>query len=248
MQKTQFFLIVLLATFFTKVDCQQTPTVYPGAVPMTQGDENKNITRDEYASFRYLTRDDYSKVRVYYANENKEPLFEQNSERGKTAFFSYIRRMPDDAGVSVLEKQGRSRIPSRVFSNLHGLTVQGVLSKEKAVDIENMYNYLESCYFVQHEESPGDLSGMDEIIFRKYEEKLGLGGSGSVSQQEAMEKAQELISSGRVKEGVELLESFQEQQISRLETATGSEAADIWIECLEEIASHAYTIAININL
>ncbi|MFP4367320.1 MAG: hypothetical protein ACLFQA_09530 [Bacteroidales bacterium] len=249
MQKIPFFLLVLLAALFTKVDCQPTPTVYPGAVPMTTGDEHRNMNREEYASFRYLSRDDFSKVCAYYANENKEPFSEQNDGvRGRSAFFSYIRRMPDDSGVAVHEMQGRSGIPSRIFSNLQGLTVQGALDKETVVEIEKKYNYLKSCYFVLHEENPGSFAGMDEIIFRKYEEKLGLGGSESLSQQDLMKKAQELISSGRVQEGVELLESFQKQQISRLETSISSEAADIWIECLEEIASHAYTVIININL
>ncbi len=249
MQKIQLLLIVLLAAFMTGAECQQMPTVYPGAVPMTAADENSNRTREQYANFRYLTRESYSKVWAYYANENNKPRSEQDDgDRGRHAFFSYIRRMPDDAGVAIAERQGRSRIPNEIFSKLNGLVIQGIITEERAKEVEKKYRYLENCYFVHREDDNGDISRVDDIIFRKYNREFGITGSGQMNQDEMIAKAHELISGGRMKEGAELLKMATEKQIAGMQFSMSEEVVDKWVECLEEIASNAYTVLINIQL
>jgi hypothetical protein len=249
MQKILFSLIVLLAAFMSRAECQQMPTVYPGAVPMTPEDENRNRTREQYANFRYLTRDSYSKVWAYYASENNKPRSEKDEgENGRHAFFSYVRRMPDDAGVSIAGRQGRSRIPNEIFSKLNGLVIQGVITDERAKEVENKYRYLENCYFVQREDDNGDISSVDNIIFRKYNREFGITGSGPMNQDEMIAQAHELISAGRMKEGAELMKMAAEKQIAGMQFSMSEDVVDKWVECLEEIAANAYSVIIHFSL
>ncbi len=238
MQKIKFFLFVVLTAFFTEAVSQQIPTVYPGAVLKNPGIKN-----------HYLTKDNYSEVRAYYVNENNEPRREHdNGESGISAFFSYVRRMPDDIGVTVSERQGRSRVPYAVFQNLRGLAAHGVVDMDRVNEIEKKYSYLDRCYFVRKRDERGEVSSVDDIIFRKYENKLGIGGIETVDAEDIMERAQALMGQGRMDEAMELLQKFQDQQIAGIELATSPEAVDMWIECLDEIASEAYQVEIRIHL
>ncbi len=248
MQKIQL-LFLLMAAFVAKADCQKVPTMYPGAVPLTAEDENRNRTREGYATFSYLTRDNYSNVRSYYVNENAEPRYEQDEGDGsKSAFFSYLRRMPEDVGVTVSKRQGRSRVPSRIFSKLEGLVFHGIITKDRLSELERKYSYLEGFYFVNKKDESGKVMSVDEAIYNKYEKKIASGGSEDIDQEAMMEKAAQLINSGRIQEGAELMKRAVNQQLVGAELALSPEVVDIWIECLDEIASNAYTILIHIQL
>ncbi len=249
MQKIRFLIILLLAVPFTRGECQQSPTLYPGAVPMTAADENSSRAREQYASFRYLTRESYEKVRAYYVKENREPRSEDIDGESRTAFFSYLRRMPDDAGVYVIKMGGRSRVPNRIFTTLDNLAGAGIIPPEQAKEAEQKYGYLAGCYFAMGKDERENVLTMDEVIYRKYEGKMGMASSAeTVNQEQVLEKVQELMNSGRMQEGMELMKKFTEQQIAQTQVALSPEVLDIWIECLEEIAAHAYTVMIHVTL
>jgi hypothetical protein len=249
MQKIRLLIILFLAVSFTRGECQQSPTLYPGSVPMTAEDENRNHTREQYASFRYLTREGYEKVRTYYVKENREPRSESIDGESRTAFFSYLRRMPDDAGVYVAKMGGRSRVPNRIFTTLGNLGAAGIIPPERAEEVENKYGYLAGCYFTMGKDERENVLTMDEVIYRKYEGKMGMASSvETMNQQQVMEKVQELMNSGRMQEGMELMKKFTEQQIAETQVAISPQVVDIWIECLEEIAANAYTVMIHVIL
>lgn len=223
--------------------------MYPGAVPLSAEDEHRKRTREDYANFRYLTRDDFSKVRAYYVNENAEPRSQQDEgDTGKSAFFSYVRRMPDDVGVTVSERQGRSRVLSRILSKLEGLVLHGRITNDRVNEVKQKYSYLKDCYFVEKEDDSGEIMSIDEVIYNKYEKKIAYGGNEEIDQDEMIEKATELINSGKVQEGAELMKMAMDQQLAGAELALSPEVVDIWIECLEELASNAYTTLIHIQL
>jgi hypothetical protein len=249
MNKNRISITLLLAALFTGALCQQAPTIYPGAVPLTAADETSNLTRAQYASFRYVTRDNFEKVRAYYTKENREPRSEKTDGLSRTAFFSYLRRMPDDAGVTVVEAGGSSRVPVRIFNKLENMAAAGIITRESADEVKKKYGYLANCYFTQGMDDRENVLAMDEVIYRKYEGKMGMGSSVQpLSQEQMLEKAQELINSGRMQEGMELMKKFTEQQIALTQVALSPGVVDIWIECLEEMASHAYTIMIHVDL
>ncbi len=249
MQKFQILLIFLLAAFPFKSECQQQPTLYPGAVPGIKGEETGFIKREQYSMSVFFTRDSYEKVRAYYVNENTQPRTEKgDSEKGRSAFFSYVRRMPDDVGVTITERMGRSRVPAAIFSKLQGLAVQGVIPESRVDQIKEKYSYLEKCYFIMEKDEDGELVSVDDLIYRKYDRKLDPERSGEVDKEEIMQKAQQLMNQGRMQEGMELLKKMTEDQLAGIELATSPEAAEIWVECLDEIASSAFDVSISILL
>ncbi len=63
-----------------------------------------------------------------------------------------------------------------------------------------------------------------------------------------MEKAQELVMQGKTEEGTELLRKASENMQKGLEMGTSADAVDIWIECLDELASVAYPIEIRLQI
>lgn len=245
MRKIRLIFIIVLVSSAPRAESQQRPTIYPGAVPSISGRELK---LEDWQRGSYLTRDSYQKVKAYYVNENGEPGSERDGERGKGAFFSYVRRMPDDVGVSVNERQGRSRVPNSIFSNLRGLAVQGIISDDRVNQIREKYSYLENCYYITREDESGKLVSVDDIIFREYEKKVDPGVTAEADADDMMERAQQLIAQGKMQEGLELMKKYQERQIAGIELATSPRAAEIWIECLEELAANAYDVQISIQL
>ncbi len=249
MIKISILLIVLLAAFISPADSQSRPSLYPGAVSAVQGEETGYIKGEQYSVSVYYTSDSYSSVRAFYVDENGEPRREENEgDRGKGAFFSYYRRMPDDIGVSISERQGRSRVPARIFNNLNGLAIQGVIPESRVNEIEEKYSYLERCYFRRKKDETGGHEPADEIIFKKYQEKLEIGMIQPASTDEIVEKAQELFNQGRMQEGMELMKKLQEDQLAGAKLATSPRAVEMWLECLEELAANAYDVAITIIL
>ena len=63
-----------------------------------------------------------------------------------------------------------------------------------------------------------------------------------------MQRAQQLMSQGRMQEGMELLKKMTEDQLAGIHLATSPEATDLWVECLDEIASNAHDVSIFILL
>ncbi len=249
MIKISILLIVMLAAFIDTSDCQPRPSLYPGAVSAVAGEETGYMAGKEYSISVYYTNDSYARVRAFYVNENGEPRKEQDDgDRGRGAYFSYYRRMPDDISVSISERQGRSRVPSRIFNNLNGLAIQGVIPESRVNEIKEKYSYLERCYFRSTKDETGGLESADEKIYRRYEEKLGVGMRQPASTDEIMEKAQELFNQGRMQEGMELMKKLQEEQLEGAKLATSPRAAEMWLECLEELAADAYDVAIAILL
>ncbi len=53
--------------------------------------------------------------------------------------------------------------------------------------------------------------------------------------------------SSLMQKGMELLKKLQDDQIGAFEFALSAEAVDKWIECLDEIASNAYSVRISIQ-
>ena len=249
MQKFQILLIFLVVAFPVKSECQQQPTLYPGAIPRIKGEETGFMKREQYSMSVFLTRDSYEKVRAYYINENNQPRSEQDDGRGgRSAFFSYVRRMPDDVGVTITERMGRSRVPAAIFSKLQGLAIQGVIPESRVNQIKEKYSYLEKCYFIMERDENGELVSVDDLIYRRYDLKLDPERGGEVDKEEIMQQAQQLMSQGRMQEGMELLKKMTEGQIAVMHLATSPEAADMWVECLDEIASSAYDVSISILL
>ncbi|TVR74270.1 MAG: hypothetical protein EA408_03125 [Marinilabiliales bacterium] len=223
--------------------------MYPGAVKATRGEETGFASGEQYSVSVYYTKDSYQDVRSYYVSEIGEPRMEEDDgDRGKSSFFSYQRRMPEDIGVRISGRQGRSRVPSRIFNSLNGLAVQGVIPESRVNEIREKYSYLERCYFVSEKDESGKLVAADELIYKRYEEKIGAGGVESESSEEVMERAQQLMAQGRMQEATELLKKMQEGQLAGAELATSPRAAEMWVECLEELAASAYDVSITIYL
>ena len=249
MQKFQIVLIFLFASFPVKSECQQQPTLYPGAVSRIKGEETGFMKREQYSMSAFLTKDSFDKVKAYYVSENTRPRHEQDDGKGgRSAFFSYVRRMPDDVGVTITERQGRSRVPAAIFSKLQGLAIQGVIPGSRVNEIKDKYSYLEKCYFIMERDDNGELVSVDDLIYRRYDRKLDPERSGEVDKEEIMQRAQQLMNQGRMQEGMELLKKMTEDQLAGIQLATSPEAADMWVECLDEIASSAYDVSISILL
>ncbi len=81
---------------------------------------------------------------------------------------------------------------------------------------------------------------------KKYLHKTGLGEFESMD--EIMERAKELMMQGRTQEGAELMRKASENMQKGLEKGTSADAVDIWIECLDELASVAYPIEIRLQI
>ncbi len=156
--------------------------------------------------------------------------------------------MPDDVGVTITERQGRSRVPAAIFSKLQGLAIQGVIPESRVNEITEKYSYLEKCYFIMERDDNGKLISVDDLIYRRYDRKLDPERSGEVDKEEIMQQAQQLMNQGRIQEGMELLKKMTEDQLAGIDLATSPEAADLWVECLDEIAYSAYDVSISILL
>lgn len=89
MLKIHLTTIVLMAAMFIAAGYQQKPTLYPGAVPATEGEKTGFESGEQYSVSTYITKDSYADVRAYYVNENGEPRREDvKDERVRSAFFS----------------------------------------------------------------------------------------------------------------------------------------------------------------
>ena len=238
MKKAHIILLFFPVVFIVTTHGQERPTIFPGAVPQWESNEDY-----------FLTNEDYESVISYYTKEKGAPRHEDDSgEKGRSAWFLYIEMLPDDGGLYVSEKKGNSRGAERVFSQLQSLVVRGHASQEQVNEIEQKYGYLKQYYFVYRKNERGKDVPYDEIIFSKHDKKLGLGGTEVVDMDEVMQKAQQLMSEGKTQEGLALIKQANEDIISGMNTANSAEAVDLWIECLEEIAANAYPVQLAIAM
>ncbi len=226
------FLLMLSAG----LNAQRKPSVFPGALPESPGNE-----------MHFVVNASYDEVKAFYVKENGNPRHEEDaSEAGKRAFFQYYARMPDPDGVYIDYRTGHNRAVSRVFSELRGLMTIGHVSQEEFNDLEKKYMPLRNYFYLKKENDEGELMGEDEIIFESYRKKMG-GAAEEADYQAMMKKGQELMASGRMEEGVELMKKAQLGMLEGLQTAVGEEAVGIWIECLEEMAASSYPIRLTIH-
>jgi hypothetical protein len=234
MRKILLTLIVFNFLSPFKSDCQE-PSVYPGAA--------KKFLEGKYT---FLTRDSYEKVKDYYQKEIGRNPREDTRGPGLSCSFVYVPRMPDPDAVFITLHRGRSRATNSVFSELGKLIYGGVLSQVRYDEIHDQYGYLSRCYYVQVKDENGENTTRDEMIYQKYLHKTGLGQFESID--EVMEKAQQLMMQGRTQEGTELLRKATENMQKGLDKGTSADAVDIWIECLDELASGAYPIEIHLQI
>ncbi len=234
MRKTLLILIAFNYLSLVKSDCQE-PSVYPGAA--------KQYLEGNHT---FLTRDSYEKVKDYYQKEIGKNARDDTRGPGLSCSFVYVPRKPDPDAVFITWHRGRSLATNSVFSELGKLIYGGVLSQDRYDEIHDQYGYLSRCYYVQVKDENGEITTRDEMIYQKYLHKTGLGQFESMD--EVMKKAQELIMQGRTQEGTELLKKATENMQKGLEKGTSADAVDIWIECLEELASVAYPIEIRLQI
>ena len=234
MRKILLTLIVFIFLSPFKSDCQE-PSVYPGSA--------KKFLESDHI---YLTRDSYEKIKDYYQKEIGRNPQEDTRGPGFSAYFVYVPRMPDPDAVFITRHRGNSRATNRVFSELGKLLYNKVLSQDRYDEIHDQYGYLSSCYYVQVMDENGEITTSDEITYQKYLHKTGLGEFESIH--DIMEKAQELMMQGRTQEGTELMRKASENMQKGLKKGTSADAVDIWIECLDELASVAYPIEIRLQI
>lgn len=234
MRKIILTLIVFNFLSLSKSDCKE-PSVYPGAAKQYLEGDNA-----------YLTIDGYEKVKDYYQKEIGRTARDDTRGPGLSCSFVYVPRKPDPDAVFITWHRGRSIATNNVFSELGKLLYSGVLSQDRYDEISSQYDHLSKCYYVQVKDENGETTTRDEIIFQKYNHKAGLGETDSI--EEVIERARELIMQGKTEEGNELIRKTSENMQQGMERATSAEAIDIWIECLEELASVAYPIRIRLQV
>ncbi len=234
MRKIILTLLVFNFLSLVKSDCQE-PSVYPGAA--------KKFLEGRYT---FLTRDSYEEVKDYYQKEIGKNARDDTRGPGLSCSFVYVPRNPDPDAVFITWHRGRSLATNSVFSELGKLIYGGVLSQYRYDEIYDQYGYLSRCYYVQVKDENGEITTRDEIIYQKHLHKTGLGQFESIH--EVMEKAQELVMQGKTEEGTELMRKATENMQKGLEKGTSADAVDIWIECLEELASVAYPIEIRLQI
>ncbi len=206
----------------------QQPVEYSSAVPLNPGN-----------SSYYLTKDSYEQVVSFYERIYGRPdhvSTQEGPDRNATFFYKEITFEP--LGIHISEMQGNSRAVVRVFSELKGLIVRNALDQSQYNEIENIYMHLKDHYYA---------NDSDEAIFDKYYKVLGEGGIGAVDKEETMKKAQELMMSGKMTEGLELLEKMKESMIDGVSFSGSPEAINSWVECLEEMDEKKYPVLIKID-
>lgn len=226
--KKSTLLPIIFSTIITAYAQGQQPVEYPGTVAKNPG----------YTSY-YLTKDSYEKVKAFYVNTYGAPDYENTETNSKrTATFFYKETIIEPMGVHLNEKKGNNRTVVRVFSELKGLIIREILTQARYNEIEEKYMHLKDYYYVR---------GEDEIIYEKYHQMLGAGGTEALNKEETMAKAQELIMAGKIQEGTALLESFRDGMIENMEYANSEKAIDSWIDCLEELNTAKYQVSITID-
>lgn len=227
MNKSTFFPVVFCALTAVYAQGQQ-PVEYPGAVAQFQ--ESRNY---------YLTKDSYDEVKAFYVNKYGAPDHENNKdETKKSATFFYEETIFEPRGIHLSEKSGNCRAVVHVFSELKGSLIREILTQTRYDEVEERYKHLKDYYYVD---------GEDEIIYKKYHQMLGAGGTEALNKEETMAKAQKLIMAGKIQEGTALLESMRDGMIANMEYAGSEKAIDSWIDCLEELDVAKYLVRIRID-
>ena len=241
MRTTHVIFFLFLALICTNALSQKTsayPSIYPGSV--RKYETNRHV---------FLSKDSYEKVRAFYVREKGSPNSENKvGEKGINAWFKYMDYLPDDLGLSLQYATiPRSNAVNNVFRNLEGFVMRDVITREKMDEIKKKYEYLHHSFYVQGELDDGRKMLMDEIIYRKYNDKMDGESMQKKTMEEYMAEIQELMMAGRMQEGRELAEKIRDVQMEGMDKITGPEGVEIWVDCLKEIAENAYTVQISIG-
>lgn len=227
MRKPLLLLTVFIIAAQANVFCQE-PVEYPGAVMRIPGNNRQ-----------YLSHDSYEKIKEFYVgvygepdNVNKQDLAE------RYATFFWEETIYEPRAVHVLHRQGDSKAVKNVFSKLKGLIEMDILDENRYYEIEKKYIHLVNYYY---------LLDKDEDVYKKYNKKLGAGGTEAVNNKEIMAEAQKLLMAGKVQEGMAMMEDMKKEITDSIEHAKSPAAIDSWIECLEEISLLKYPIMIMIG-
>ncbi len=229
MKKTILVLAAILV-FMTMQGYSQKPEVYEGAVPASPD------STDEF-----LVKDSYEKVRAHYLQQKGKPHNERILEETgqKSIFFIFIDRLPDAAGVHVEEMWGNSQWVNLIFSKLEGCVDRGFLTQEDLEKIKEKHRYLKNYYYLATEEGR-----MDEVIYKKYRDRISSGGDAK----DLATKAQELMMEGKMEEAKKLVEQAKEAAMKSIDLADSPAVVDEWVKCLEEIAAaEEYSFPVHIR-
>jgi hypothetical protein len=240
MRTTHVILCLFLAMICTQALSQRTsayPSIYPGAVRQFESNQHE-----------LLSKDSYEKVRAFYAREKGGPTTERNvGEKGKSAWFKYMDYLPDDLGLNLLyATTQRSNALNNVFRRLEEFVQRDVIDRAKFDEIKKQYEYLHHYFYVQSALEDGRKRFMDEIIYRKYSDKMSGEGLQQKTMEEYMAEIQQLMMEGKMQEGRELAEKMRDVQMDGLEKMSGPEGVEVWVECLKEIEKNAYPVKIQI--
>ncbi|MFP4488840.1 MAG: hypothetical protein ACLFN1_06010 [Bacteroidales bacterium] len=227
--KKNLLLLFVFSVSLSAVVFSQEPVEYPDAIPGMPGIES-----------RYLTSDPYEKVKAFYVNVYGEPDYEtKQDDNGRSAQFFYEESIVEPRAVHIYDRKGDSKAVEKVFSQLNGMVVREIIDQELYDEIEEKYIHLKDYYYVKDE---------DQKIFDRYHKKLGTGGTEAVvDREETMMEAQRLIMAGKVEEGRAMLENMKNSMAGAMDHANSPDAADEWVECLEEISAIKYPVMIIIN-
>ncbi len=227
MKKSLLLLAVFIIAGPAHVFCQE-PVDYPGAVKKMPGSNQV-----------YLTRDSYEKVKEFYVGVYGAPDYEnKQDESQKYATFFWEETIYEPRAVKINDRKGNSKAVKDVFSKLKGLIQMNILDESRYDEIEKKYIHLKDYYYLQ---------GEDENVYKKYNKKLGAGGTEAVNNDEIMAEAQKLIMAGKVQEATAMMEDMKKSMTDSMDHAGSPEAIDSWIECLEEISQLKYPVMINIQ-
>ena len=240
MRTTHVFFFLFLA-FICATAFSQTSSLYPKIYP-------GSIQQYETQKQNFLVKDSYEQVKAFYVKERGSPTNENNvGEKGKTAWFKYVDALPDPGGLRISFATSRNNSVNKAFNRLEEFANHGIISRELFDETKSKYEYLYNYYFVYGKLEDGRGFFMDEIIYRKYNDKMTSQGLNQQEMEKTIAKAQELMMEGKMEEGKALLEKMKDASISGMQDAASPKGAENWIDCLKEMAKNAYPVSISIS-
>jgi hypothetical protein len=227
-------MILVLIFYFPLFIAAQQPVLYANQVP--QFPNNKSA---------FLTFDSFEKVYMHYVNAYGQPDEELIDGESKLVRF-YLKKSPHETrSVSIEHLRGNERAIPRIFSELKSLVGRNIITEARYNELEDKYSMLQKHYYIFQADEAGKFVSKAEIIYRKYQKKAGMGSTFGTDMEASMAIAQELMMSGKMKEGMELLEKAKKEQLNAVEYAKSDAVADDWVACLEEISANKYQVRIN---
>jgi hypothetical protein len=205
----------------------------------------------------FLSKDSSEKVKSFYAADKGPVTSERTNAEGEgEAFFEYMSARevnkydPPGAAIGVRiysrspDSSKTTAVVDDIFDNLKMLMVQGHLRQEEYNTLVGKYRHLATRYYPRSKQSERSLS-MDRIIMDRCE--MGPAEKNTQQDMEAMgAKAQELMTQGRQREALELLQRMGQTGQGAYENSISPQGVKKWEECLEELSNHAYPTRVTI--